>query len=233
MSLTSGSRRALSGPHQFSLHSPRYSLRRGRIQNPSQGFNGNDFQLPPQIPEAKEVYLARVRTEYDRLLKQLQERCRLEAEKHYFQACRVARINFYMNIVAVVLGCVSLWGVGLFVTQRISSVGSASVTSLQWSQLGVAGVGTILLGWHLEFIAKRSASLLATDQKRSKQHTQSTFGWQHLKHEIRATRLLLRNPDVNITEVDQKYREHIKTRKELSEKVIIVAENQPRGSIGI
>ncbi|KAK7098723.1 hypothetical protein V1264_002962 [Littorina saxatilis] len=160
--------------------------------------------------------------QYNELLENLQVWCRIEAEKHVIEATWFQRGFQYLEFAAEFLGAISLAGVGSFMLQWLASDASDKTdVSSDWARIGLVGFVGVLIAGILQFAGKGSANLHPTFQKRSDEHRKVTFAWQLLKHEVKSTRIELRNPDVDVKEVTTMYKQHIAKRKNLSEQILV------------
>ncbi|XP_070208217.1 uncharacterized protein [Littorina saxatilis] len=166
---------------------------------------------------------------YEEMLKNMQIRCRSEAEKHDIDAASYQRICHNLETVGRVLGAVSLAGVVRFMVKWFSSSTKENVDAdTNLTSIGLLAFSGVAITGVLQFLSKGSARLFSTFKMRANEHRIVTIGWQLLKLEIEATRIGLRNPEVDLKEAGTMYKEHIAKHKELSAQILVSEQTSDR-----
>ncbi|CAL1535810.1 unnamed protein product [Lymnaea stagnalis] len=141
------------------------------------------------------TYRIQTRGEYEELMTEFEFRCKRSAMINNHEASSYERIVYWTELVAALLGAVSVSTLGMWLLHWQSSVTSLA----SFAQLGSLGVLGLAIAFIIELLSKGGERIIPSFSKRAEAHIKAGAAWQRLAQKTRSYRIQLDNPKLDIS----------------------------------
>uniref|UniRef100_A0A0B6Z9G8 SMODS and SLOG-associating 2TM effector domain-containing protein n=2 Tax=Arion vulgaris TaxID=1028688 RepID=A0A0B6Z9G8_9EUPU len=168
------------------------------------------------VEEEYDQYKLQTRGEYEELMIEFEFRCRRAAMMNYHIASNYDRKVYKMELVAALLGTVSLTTVGAWLLQQ-----NTDFSFINLSKLGGFGIVGIVAAFFIELLGKGSTRVIPSFSRRAESHVTVGAAWQTLAKKTRSYRIQLDNPRLDVPVYAEWYNDLITQREKLCSQVCI------------
>ncbi|BFZ08989.1 hypothetical protein BsWGS_12028 [Bradybaena similaris] len=180
-----------------------------------ESFIVSDRNGGPSVEEY-ESYKLQTRGEYEELMIEFEFRCRRAAMMNYHEASNYDQKVYRMELVAALLGTVSLTTIGAWLLQKQTDSWFSNI-----SKLGGVGVVGVVAAFIIEMMSKGSTRIIPSLSRRAQAHVTAGASWQALALKTRSYRIQLDNPKLDVPVYAEWYLDLITQREKLSSMVCI------------
>ncbi|GFR81128.1 hypothetical protein ElyMa_004061800 [Elysia marginata] len=164
-------------------------------------------------------YKRQTRGEYEDLMMEFDFRCRRAAMMNYYEASGYEKNIYRLEIVAALLGTISISAVTAWCLPKSSWLTSPSFENLsQMSTMGIVGMTGAGLVY---FLSKGSSRVIPSLSRRAELNIEAAAAWQRLAQTTRSFRIRLDNPKLDVPDYATWYEQLITEREKLCVKVSI------------